>query len=114
VLLVEDDDGIRQVCLWALEDQGFVVEEATDGRQALERASAHRPRLVILDMTLPVMSGDAVADGLRAVDPDLPILLITADGRAAEKAQRVGAYEYLRKPFDLDVLVAAVRRGLQS
>jgi DNA-binding response OmpR family regulator len=115
VLVVDDDLQIRQTIRWALEEEGFVVETASDGQQALERATSARPALVVLDMRLPLVDGAAVADGLRSslkVPP--PIVLITADDRPAEKARRVGAYAYLEKPFELDDLVATVRRGLRA
>jgi DNA-binding response OmpR family regulator len=69
---------------------------------------------VLLDIGLPDMSGDAVAEGVRAAHGDVPILVMTADGRAAAKAERVGAAGYFSKPFELDELVAAVRGLLGS
>ena len=69
----------------------------------------------MLDVTLPLLSGDAVAAELRALlGDDLPILVITADGYPAEKARALGACAYLSKPFDVDELVSLVRRGLLS
>jgi DNA-binding response OmpR family regulator len=115
ILVVDDDWQTRRLIRWALEEEGFVVETASDGQQALERATSARPALVVLDMRLPLVDGTAVADGLRSslkVPP--PIVLITADDRPAEKARRVGAYAYLEKPFELDDLVATVRRGLRA
>lgn len=115
ILLVEDDVRIRQVIRWALEDEGFVVVIAADGRRAVEQAARCRPALVVLDMMLPISDGAAVADGLRAIYPEPPpILLITADGRAREKARQVGAYAHLSKPFQVNELIAAVRGGLRA
>jgi DNA-binding response OmpR family regulator len=115
ILVVDDDPRIRQAIRWALEEEGFVVETAADGRQAPERAVGVRPALVVLDMRLPVVDGATVADGLRAAygEPP-PIILITADDRAEEKARRVGAYAHLPKPFDLDELIATIQRGLHA
>jgi CheY-like chemotaxis protein len=113
ILVVDDDAGTRMTIQWALEDAGFVVETALDGRQALEQIASSRPALVVLDIRLPIADGTAVADGLRqsyGIPP--PIVLVTGDDRAEEKARRVGAYAYLLKPFDLDDLVSVVRRGL--
>ncbi|HEV7664987.1 MAG TPA: response regulator [Chloroflexota bacterium] len=113
VLVVDDDPRIRRTLRWALEDDGLEVETAADGRRALERASARRPALVVLDLTLPILDGYDVAIGLRTVyGTSVPILAISADGDAAAKARAAGAYGYLRKPFDLDDLIAAVHRGL--
>ena len=113
VLVVDDDPDVRQVVLWALEDAGFDVQAASDGPAALSRASMQRPAVVVLDIGLPSADGAVVAARLRQVcGEELPILVMTADGRAAEKAQRAGAYEYLHKPFQDEALVAAVQRGL--
>lgn len=113
VLLVEDDAEIRQFCHWALEDEGYLVELATDGLQGLEYAGRPAPSLVVLDMTLPGVSGERVAQALRAAHgAALPILVITADGHASDKAARVGAFGYLTKPFDLEDFLSSVRNGL--
>lgn len=113
ILVVEDDQDVRHTIQWALEDEGYAVLTASDGKQALDRVQGRQPALVLLDMGLPVVDGYGVADGLRANYGDrVPILVITADGRAAEKAHRVGAVGYLHKPFDIDHLLGTVRRVL--
>ncbi|MBV9257294.1 MAG: response regulator transcription factor [Ktedonobacteraceae bacterium] len=115
VLVVEDDSDLRQTIQWMLEDEGFLVETAADGREALDRATQRKPSLVILDMGLPIIDGNGVAAGLRSTyGNNVTILTMTADGRAAEKAQRIGAIGYLSKPFDLDALVNAVRSALNT
>jgi two-component system response regulator MprA len=104
---------MRQMIRWALEEEGFAVETAADGEQALERAASRQPALVVLDLLLPFRSGEAVSDWLRATyGGQCPILVITADGRPAEKAQRVRAFAYLTKPFEVDDLLTLVRQGL--
>src|SRR3712207_2785624 len=97
-----------------LEDEGFDVGTAMDGAQALRLAAERPPGVVVLDMSLPDVTGEALARQLRATWPGLPVLVITADGRAAEKAARIGAYAYLHKPFDIGELVALVRRGFEG
>jgi len=113
VLVVDDDPEIRDVVRWLLEDEGWTVETASDGRDALERATRARPALIVLDMGLPILSGEEVARRLRDVyvEPP-PIIVVSADGRAGEKAARIGAASYLHKPFDVDVLARPVRRAL--
>ncbi len=104
---------MRQLIQAALEDEGLPVATAADGRQALRRAAQARPVLVVLDITIPRVASSEVATRLRATyGQGLPILVITADGHAAEKARQVGAYAYLKKPFELDALIAAVEQGL--
>jgi DNA-binding response OmpR family regulator len=113
ILVAEDDPGLRQTIEWTLQDEGLAVELASDGVAALEMLRRHRPALLMLDMGLPRIDGIGVAAGLREVYGDkVPILVITADGRAQEKARHVGAVDYLRKPFDVDDLVHAVRQAL--
>jgi DNA-binding response OmpR family regulator len=111
ILVVDDDPAVCHMIRWALEEEGWVVETAADGRQALKEATRQRPRLVILDMGLPLLNGEQLAAALRALYSDgVPLLLITADGHVVEKARRVGARAYLAKPFELDELCATVQR----
>lgn len=113
LLVVEDDPDLREMVQWFLEEEGFVVKTAGDGREALECALMNKPSLVLLDMTLPIIDGFGVAAGLhKAYGGHVPILTMTADGRATEKAGRIGAIGYLSKPFELEALVDAVRAAL--
>jgi DNA-binding response OmpR family regulator len=115
ILVVDDDPGLREIIRETLEDEGFSVDVARDGLQALELAAQRRPELVILDWGLPVFDGDVVAARLRGIHgEDLRILIVTADGRAAEKARRARAFAYLHKPFDVNALADVVRRGLDG
>lgn len=113
VLVVEDDSDLRQTIQWLLEDEGFEVETAGDGKEALERARQRKPSLVLLDMNLPVLDGYGVASGLHSTyGSAINIVTMTAGGRADEKAQRIGAIGYLSKPFELDTLIHLVRTAL--
>jgi two-component system, chemotaxis family, chemotaxis protein CheY len=112
ILVVEDDLQLRQAIELVLQDEGFSVATAADGEEGVARARAERPALVLLDWGLPILNGAAVAAAINETYGDVPIVLITADGRSVEKARQVGAREYLNKPFELDDLVDAVRRSL--
>lgn len=113
VLVVEDERPLRQTIEWALEDEGLAVEGASNGREAVEIATRSKPALIVLDMILPLFNGDIVADRVREKYGDsVPILLMTADTRAAAKARLIGAFDYLQKPFDIEALIGAVQRGL--
>jgi CheY-like chemotaxis protein len=115
VLIVEDDWYVRRTMRWALESDGWLVETAADGEEALARAAARRPAVVLLDMNLPLVNGDGVAAGLSALyGGAIPLVVVTADGHAAAKAQRVGAASFVTKPFDVDVLLAAVDRAART
>jgi len=114
VLIVEDDPDLLEMVQLFLEEEGFVVETAENGKDALEQAIVNRPSVVLLDMTLPIIDGYGVAAGLHKVYGDhLPVLMMTADGRAVEKAGRIGAIGCLSKPFELEDLVDAVRAALE-
>jgi DNA-binding response OmpR family regulator len=111
ILVVEDDPALRETICWALEDEGLSPRGVADGQEALDVLLEHQPSLVILDWNLPVVSSETVAERVRAAyGGTVPILLVTADGRAARKAERLGAQAYLHKPFDLDDLIEVVHR----
>jgi DNA-binding response OmpR family regulator len=113
VLVVDDDAEIRDVVRWLLEDEGWVVETASDGREAVEQATRARPALIVLDMGLPIMNGEEVVRRVKAVYADPPpIIVVSADGRAGERAALLGAASYLHKPFDVDELARRVRQTL--
>lgn len=115
ILVVDDDVHVRQAIRWMLEDEGFSVVTAADGREALRCVAQRRPALVVLDMGLPDVEGTQVAAELRkSDDARIPLLVISADGRAAEKARWVGAFAYLHKPFEIEHFIATVRQGLRS
>jgi two-component system response regulator MprA len=115
VLVVEDDAILRETITWALEDEGLEVETAVDGIDAVQRAAVRAPRLVVLDMGLPGLDGFSVARELRMrYGEQLAILVVTADGQPRQKADRVGAYAFLHKPFEVAALLREVHAGLTN
>jgi DNA-binding response OmpR family regulator len=112
VLVVEDDDDIRNLIRLALEEEGLPVETASDGREALTWLDEEKPALVLLDMGLPRVSGEGVAEGIRRrYDKHVPIVVVSAFG-SGEQARRVDADAYVPKPFDVGHLMATVHRLL--
>jgi DNA-binding response OmpR family regulator len=115
ILVVDDEASYRQLIRWALEDEGLAVETAANPQEALQAAARRRPSLAIVDVALLNGSGIALAGDLRRLyGQDLPIITITADGRAQLKARQMRATAWLHKPFDIDDLVGTVRRVLES
>jgi DNA-binding response OmpR family regulator len=116
ILLVEDQPEIRDAVRWLLEDEGYLVETAGDGQQALARVCEQRPALIILDMGLPILDGEAVVAGLHELFSSQapPFIIMSAAGAIAERARRLGAAGYVGKPFELDQLVETVRRTLEA
>lgn len=116
VLVVDDDDGVQVTVQSILEDEGYQVVVASDGLDALAKLDGFFPALILLDITMPRMDGYAFADeldrlGLRA---RIPIVVLTADGRAQQKAVRVGAVGYIHKPFTILALLEVVARAIGS
>jgi len=108
ILVVDDDDDIREMIAEALVLDGYRVSTAPNGKVALEQARAHRLDLIILDLMMPVMNGWQFLEAQRE-DPDLatiPVVVVTA----TLDAQVEGAAMLLRKPFDLDALLTTVAR----
>jgi DNA-binding response OmpR family regulator len=114
VLVVEDDPDVQQTIRWILEDEGLPVATAADGWQALHLALLRRPALVVVDLNLPRLDGDELIGGLRMADEaDIPIVLVSGDQQVAERARELGAFAYLRKPFEMNDLLDVVRRALE-
>jgi DNA-binding response OmpR family regulator len=115
VLVVDDDPAICDLIRLTLEEDHIPVATAETGGQALQQAAAIRPKLVVLDMMLPDVDGLVVAAELhRRYGSRVRILVISASQQAGEWAHHAGAFSYLEKPFELDHLRVAVRRGLAA
>jgi two-component system, chemotaxis family, chemotaxis protein CheY len=116
ILVVDDDAALRRIVFALLTEEGYSVMEAPDGAAALARAREVTPGLILLDMRMPVMTGWEFARRYRAQPPPhAPIICVTAAPDAAAVAARgtqIGAVASLSKPFDLDELLALVRRYL--
>ena len=113
ILVIDDDTVVRRMICQALEDDGLATISAPNTRAAIEQAAESHPRLVVLDVTLPLDGGSVAAQLRSAFGDHFPILVITAANNAADQARLMGAYTYLQKPFDVDDLVNHIRRGLQ-
>ncbi len=111
VLVVDDDPDIGEFVSLALSDQGYDVVTAPNGEAALLSIDEHPPRLIVLDMRMPVMDGWEFTHRYRQrPGPHAPILVFTAARNAAERASEIEADAYLAKPFSLDELLALVER----
>jgi two-component system, NtrC family, response regulator AtoC len=114
ILVVDDDPGIREAFRLVLEEE-YELVEAEDGPQAIERVQGSPVDLVLLDVRLPGMDGIEVLERIKAIDEHVEVVLVTAvqTVRAAVAAMKLGALDYLTKPFDEDEILPLIRRALE-
>jgi two-component system phosphate regulon response regulator PhoB len=117
VLVVEDEAALATMLRYNLEKQGYRVEEAADGQEALDRVAEAKPDLVLLDWMLPVMSGIEVCRQIRRRNAtrDLPVIMVTArtEDHDAVRGLNTGADDYITKPFNMEALLARMRALLR-
>ncbi len=113
VLIVDDDEDVRDMVALSVSAEGFAAATASDGKEALDRLrETPKPSLVFLDLRMPRMNGFDVLAAMRR-DPELgavPVVVITGDSTSVPRAIAAGAVECLVKPIELDDLIATVRR----
>jgi two-component system phosphate regulon response regulator PhoB len=117
ILIVEDEAPLVTMLRYNLEKQGFRVDEAADGQEAITKIAEARPDLVLLDWMLPAMSGIEVCRQIRRRPGtrDLPIIMVTARAEEADSVRglNTGADDYITKPFSIDLLLARIRALLR-
>jgi len=115
LLLVDDDPDLLRLLAIRLEAAGYRVETASNGQEALARASVERPQLVISDMQMPGMDGAALFDALRVQHPLLPVIILTAHGSIPDAiaATQRGVFGYLTKPYEPKALLDLVAQALR-
>jgi len=114
ILVVEDEKPLRIALCNVLQDEGFCILEAEDGKIALELMRDNRPNLIITDLKMPKVDGMKLLKRIKEIDQTLPVIVITAYGTSstAIDAMKHGAYDYITKPFDLDEVLMTVKRAL--
>ena len=113
ILVVDDEEKIRCTLRGVLSDEGFDVVEAADGRRALELLQHVEPRLAIVDVWMPEVDGIELVERMRSRAPRLPIIVISGHGtiETAMRVIRLGACDFLEKPFQLDALLQPLPPG---
>jgi putative nucleotidyltransferase with HDIG domain len=114
VLVVDDEPPVRTMIASALERRGYAVEQACDGRDALEALELNTFNLVLTDIVMHDVNGIALLERIHALQPNLPVVMVTAvhDISVAIDSMRRGAYDYLLKPFEREQLLSTVERAL--
>ncbi len=115
VLVIDDDETVRDTIGVLLEQEGFRVHMAADGREGYEKALSLKPDLVVVDLRLPGMSGMEICKQLRASNAATPILVLSAVGDEIDKVLllEIGADDYVVKPFSTRELLARIRALLR-
>jgi len=116
ILIVDDEEGIRESLSGILEDEGYEVLTATSGEDAVKMLRETLPDLVFLDIWLTGMDGIQTLGEIKAIKPDLTVIMISGHGsiELAVKATQIGAYDFLEKPLSLDRVVLAAKRALEK
>ncbi len=116
VLVIDDDPGIREYLQALGTRQGYQVSAAADGEEAIESLAVSRPDIVTLDAVLPGMDGLETLRQLKKLIPDVPVIMLSGHGQARTivEAMRLGASDFLRKPFEVEELELALQKALET
>ena len=116
VMVVDDEPQICQLFETILREEGYRVVTAPSGRDAVALASEARPDLILLDIVMPGMDGVATLRALRRRGHHGVVIMLTAQGtlQTAREAMRLGAYDYVTKPFNLEFLKSVLRAALEA
>lgn len=118
ILVVDDDVNVLKSLEAILKEQGYRVETASDGVQALDKVQEHVPSLILMDIEMPHLKGDVAAMRLGRDDDlsKIPIILLTAYDSIQEEvlASHIGVVDYVTKPYDVENLLAKIKRHLEN
>jgi DNA-binding NtrC family response regulator len=114
ILLADDDPSLRRVLEYQLQEDGFRVVAVASGEAAIERFGAVPVDIVVTDVKMPAMDGIELLSRLKALQPDLPVIVLTAHGTigSAVEAMKLGAFDYLTKPFSREQLRVSIEKAL--
>ncbi len=115
ILVVDDEAEIRSLLGAVLQNMGFQVVTAEDGAAALQQVQRERPAVILMDLSMPRMGGMDALPEIKRLDGEVPVIICTAhaDLATAVRAMKLGAYDYLTKPFDVELLGLTVQRAVE-
>ncbi|MGH7419701.1 MAG: sigma-54-dependent transcriptional regulator [Candidatus Rokuibacteriota bacterium] len=115
ILVVDDEAEIRSLLGAVLQSKGYEVVTADDGAAALQQIQREHPAVVLMDLSMPRMGGMDALPEIKRLDPEVPVIICTAhaDLATAVRAMKLGAYDYLTKPFDVELLALTLERALE-
>lgn len=114
ILVVDDEDGVRESVREVLSDEGYRVLDTSDGAQVLKIIRDERPELVLLDIWMPQMDGIGLLKEIKAQEPDINVVMVSGHGNihTAVTATKFGAFDFIEKPVSLEGLLSTVQRAL--
>jgi DNA-binding NtrC family response regulator len=114
ILIADDEKNMRWILEKNLKDEGFLIIEARDGEEAFNQFLDNEPDMIILDYKMPVLDGMEVLKRITKINNKIPVIMITAHGstEAAVEAMRLGAVDYIQKPFDIEELKIKIKKSL--
>ena len=114
ILVVDDEDGVRESVREALSDEGYRVVDTADGTEVLRIINEQRPELVLLDIWMPQMDGIGLLKEIKSQKPDINVVMVSGHGNihTAVTATKFGAFDFIEKPVSLDGLLSTVQRAL--
>lgn len=116
VLVIDDEPGIRNLLSQELAAQGYQVETAADGQEAIQKIDRRKFQVALCDLNMPHVGGLEVLDAIRSRDSDLEVIMMTGYGtvETAVTAMKKGAYDFVQKPFNMDEILALVEKSLEK
>lgn len=116
ILIVDDEKDTGDILAEVLTEEGYQAFSALSGRSALNTVKKKKPDLVLLDIKMPKMDGIEVLEKIKKIDENISVVMITGYGglKTAREAMRLGAYDYVTKPFDMNFIKAVVRDALSE
>lgn len=112
ILLVDDAAFMRMRCAKLLTENGYEVNEAENGQEAINKYQSYQPDLVLMDITMPVMDGITATKEIKSLDPNAKVVMVSALGQQTMviEAIKAGAKDFVVKPFEPDKILSTVRK----
>lgn len=116
ILIVDDEESVRKSLADVMRDEGYDVVTVASGREGIDALNETQPSLALLDIAMPEMDGIETLRRIREVRPDLPVIMVTGHGtiETAVKTTKMGAYDFIVKPPELQHLTLVVKHGIEE
>ncbi|MBI2470186.1 MAG: sigma-54-dependent Fis family transcriptional regulator [Planctomycetes bacterium] len=116
ILVVDDEEDLCEMLVKIFYEEGYVTDMANSGKDAIKKIREGGVDFVLLDIMMPEMNGIETLQQIKAIRPELPIVMITAYAtlKTAQEAMRLGAYDYITKPFNLECIKEVIKHGLEE